>query len=218
MFLYVVIYQYIAFPTYNTHTYYYFIARTTYRYYTSARDVDDYDEVTSIPTKAPSGLDVPSPGGSITHMLTGTDMSSNSGGVMFTLTATEDISVASFDIIVKKDGSDSVMVFTRQGSYESYEFNDDGWELVFDNNVDAIKKELTNIGELDQDVSIAAGQTQAFYIWAKKGLLYEAGNSPGETFATDGTVSIQQGTALKKEFQQVVGDAKYSGGVWYSLV
>ena len=218
---YVVIHQYIAFPTCNTHTYCYFIACTTYRYYTSARNVDDYDKVTSIPTKAPSGLDDPSPtspGGSITHMLTGADMSSNSGGVMFTLTATEDISVASFDILVKTDGSDSVMVFTRQGSFESYEFNDDGWELVFNNNVEANKNELTNIGELDQAVSIAAGQTQAFYIWAKKELLYEAGNSPGETFATDGTVSIQQGTALKKAFQQVVGNAKYSGGVWYSLV
>lgn len=137
---------------------------------------------------------------------------------MFTLQSTKDISVTSFDIILKKDSSDAVMIFTRQGSFESYEFNNNGWELVFDNNVDANKKELTNIGELDNDVSIAAGETQAFYIWAKKGLLYEAGDSQGETFATDGVVSIQQGTALKKEFQQEVGSAKYSGGVWYSLV
>ena len=184
--------------------------------------MNDYDEVTSIPTKAPSKPDVPSPtspgAGSVTHMLTGTDMSSNSGGVMFTLQSTKDISVTSFDIILKKDSSDAVMIFTRQGSFESYEFNNNGWELVFDNNVDANKKELTNIGELDNDVSIAAGETQAFYIWAKKGLLYEAGDSQGETFATDGVVSIQQGTALKKEFQQEVGSAKYSGGVWYSLV
>ena len=45
--------------------------------------------------------------------------------------------------------------------------------------------------------------------------MYEEGKNQGDTFTSDGQVAIQEGIALKKEFQQEVGVSKFSGGVLY---
>ena len=43
----------------------------------------------------------------------------------------------------------------------------------------------------------------------------EEGKNRGDTFASDGKVAIQEGIALKKEFQQEVGYCKFSGGIYH---
>jgi len=116
---------------------------------------------------------------------------------------------------VKKDSNAQVMVYTRSGDYTGSEFNDEGWTSILDASVQAVKGELTNIGQLNRDILIAAGQQQSFYLYAKKGILYEEGKNQGDTFASDGVVAIQEGVALKKEFQQEVGYSKFSGGIYY---
>ena len=171
---------------------------------------------TNSPSKSPSKPVAQPRGGGLVHFISNSVTNANSRGVMFTLSALQqDVHITSFDIRVKKDSDAQVMVYTRSGDYIGSEFSDEGWTLIFDASVQAVKGELTNIGQLNRDILITAGQQQSFYLYAKKGILYEEGNNQGDTFASDGVVAIQEGIALKKEFQQEVGVSKFSGGVLY---
>ena len=172
--------------------------------------------ITTSPSKSPSKPVAQPRGGGLLHFITNENTDTNSRGVMFTLSALQqDVHITSFDIMVKKDIDAQVMVYTRSGDYTGSEYSEDGWELVFDDSVQAMKGELTNIGQLNRDILITAGQQQSFYIYAKKGILYEEGKNRGDTFASDGKVAIQEGIALKKEFQQEVGYCKFSGGIYH---
>jgi len=171
--------------------------------------------ITISPSKSPS-KPVAQPPLGLLHFITNAITDANSKGVMFTLMALQqDVHITSFDIRVKKDSNAQVMVYTRSGDYTGSKYSNEGWELIFDDSVQAMKGKLTNIGQLNRDILIAAGQQQSFYLYAKKGILYEGGKSQGNTFASDGKVAIQEGIALKKEFQQEVGVSKFSGGIYY---
>lgn len=167
--------------------------------------------ITISPSKSPA-----QPPLGLLHFITNAITDANSRGVMFTLSALQqDVHITSFDIRVKKDSDAQVMVYTRSGDYTGSEFSNEGWALIFDASVQAVKGELTNIEQLNRDILVTAGQQQSFYIYAKKGILYEEGKNQGDTFTSDGQVAIQEGIALKKEFQQMVGDSKFSGGIYY---
>lgn len=170
--------------------------------------------ITISPSKSPA-----QPPLGLLHFITNVITDANSKGVMFTLMALQqDVHITSFDIRVKKDSNAQVMVYTRSGDYTGSEYSNEGWELIFDDSVQAMKEELANIGQLNRDILITAGQQQSFYIYAKKGILYEEGKNQGNTFASDGVVAIQEGTSLKKEFQQEVGVSKFSGAILYYQV
>lgn len=134
---------------------------------------------------------------------------------MFTIDATVDITVISFDIVGKKDGNGEVMVYTRVGDFQGHEEDESGWELIFNKAVQVEKRVRSSLGLLDRDVHINEGMTQSFFVWAKKGLLYTEGdaNRRGLPYDSDASLVINEGIATKKLFQKITGNGQFSGGI-----
>lgn len=132
---------------------------------------------------------------------------------MFTITATRDLTVFSFDVMSKKDSKTEVLVYTRTGDFGGYEETDSGWELILEKTIEMEKGELSNLGALDQEVKIPAGSKQSFYVWSKKGMMYSKGNNQGAAFGRDGSLVINEGVATKDLFNKVTGNARYSGWI-----
>ena len=139
---------------------------------------------------------------------------------MFTVKANiKPIKVTSFDIIGKKDQSSQCMVFTKTGNYRGYERNGSTaiWKRVLNRQVRMSKNSPSNMGNLNSEVYIAAGSTQAFFIWCESEMLYQRGGSQGSAFASDGSITVSQGVGVEELFRDVTDTAKFCGRIRYVL-
>ena len=87
---------------------------------------------------------------------------------MFTVSASDQVTIGYLGIVAEKDGNSDIQVYTKSGSHTGFET---AWTLVFDNTVSVIKERFTSL-KLDNEITIEAGSSQAFYIFSKVGLLY----------------------------------------------
>jgi len=148
------------------------------------------------------------------NLNTGTKTSGKTGGQMFTIEATtRDVHVTGFEIIGAKDGDGDVEVYTLVGDYYGKEEN--AWTNIYDENITTEKNKKVSLGSLKQKVIVSVGSRQSFYIYAKKGMLYEKGDEEGAQFQDDGAVKINQGIGMKKLFQQETGAGKFRGTIKY---
>lgn len=145
---------------------------------------------------------------------TDANKSANTGGVMFTIKANTDATITSFDIIGKKDGGGQVVIYTID-DYQGNEEDDKDWELLCDKDIALQKNNPVNVGGMDRDVFIKAGSSISFYIWSKKGILYEKGNKQGALFDSDGILEIYEGLGTKNMFNKIDGVAMFSGVIRY---
>jgi len=182
-------------------------------YYTSAGRNGPSPPGPTTPGPSPPG---PSPPGELKTFNTVSKTNANSGGQMFTIKAKAgDITIKSFDIFGKKDSTEEVKIYTRQGSYEGHEYTESEWELIFDEDVELKKNVLSDLKGLAKDVTISAGLKQAFYIWSKKGMLYTEVKEKGVNFDGDDALAVYTGIAIKNLFQKVVGNAEFRGRIRY---
>ena len=120
--------------------------------------------------------------------------------------------ITSLDIMGKKAGDGEVRIYHMPGSYEGFEEDGSGWELVFDEKI-AVEKGTSTTVEFDP-VCVLSGQSHSFYIYSQKGLLFTKGNGQKRVpFDGNGELMIMEGMATKKEFDQLTGDSQYIGAV-----
>lgn len=136
---------------------------------------------------------------------------------MFTITASKQMTVKSFDLVGKKNGVSAVLIYTRPGEYHGYEDDPSGWELVLDKSVELRRGDQANTGALQRKVTIAQGSSQSFYIFTKRGMQCTKGTGEKNRYASDGALAIFEGIGTKKLFQGSKFDARFSGGVRYEL-
>ena len=94
-----------------------------------------------------------------------------SNGQMFTVSASDKVTIGYLGIVAEKDGNSDIQVYTKSGSHTGFEEDESVWTLVFDNTVSVTKESFTSL-KLDSEFTIEAGSSRAFYIFSKVGLLY----------------------------------------------
>lgn len=128
-------------------------------------------------------------------------------GTMFSVEATRDVVVTSFDLYSGSSATAQVQVYTRAGSYKGYELIEDGWTLVFDKGVQQFgRSTLSGIGPLTSEVAIAAGSVQSFYIYNANTVMYTLGTTEGNRKAFDESLAFYEGVGITNKFSGNTAD------------
>lgn len=137
---------------------------------------------------------------------------------MFTIKAkNKDVTITGFDIASKRDVKSNVKVYTRTGDYEGNEKNASGWKKVFSSTQNLTTKNLSKLDMDAKQVTISAGETQSFYIYCKKGMLFARGDYKklGNVFADDGVIEVSEGRASKRPFNNYKDYGQMMGVIRY---
>lgn len=122
-------------------------------------------------------------------------------GVMFDLTASRDVVVRSFDFYTDAARTDVVEVYTRPGSYIGNELVVSGWTLIYSKNVTQMGRTiLTKLGDFNTGVAVLAGSTRSFFIYTGFYIMYDRGTAEGQVLASDASLTINQGEAVRTVF------------------
>jgi hypothetical protein len=156
---------------------------------------------------------VPSPKSVEVAFDTGPGSGDIAKGFMFTITAEANLSIKSFELVGSKDGGGDVMIYTRQGSYEGYEKNSNGWTLILDGTINLKKNVPVYAGDFISDVRIARGSTVSFYVWSKKAMIFERRNDEGSVFKSDGSLTVKVGITMDKNLFKPKGIGSVFSGI-----
>ena len=134
---------------------------------------------------------------------------------MFSVKALRDISVTSFVLNSMSRGEGRVKVYTRKGSYISHERNNEGWDLIYDNHsvIHNRRGKQTELGNFDNAVYIAEGDTQSFFVSSSKSLVYKAGTAQGAEYVSDESLVIYEGIGTTDEFSGEIYSPRVFGGI-----
>ena len=120
-----------------------------------------------------------------------------SNGTMFTLQAVRDVEINSIYTFVRGSSIDLVQVYTRQGTYNGYEATDEGWVLVFDEEILSHGKNQETELRFSSKVTIPEGQFQSFYIYSPNNLAYRSENvEEGDLIKNDSSFRFYAGIAI----------------------
>ena len=138
-----------------------------------------------------------------------------SKGNMFMVKALRDVVISSFAINSMSRGVGEVKVYTRAGSYSGSEHSSVGWELIYDNPSLTHQRRgvPTELGDLDQDLAIAGGAIQSFFVTSTKGLVYKEGTAEFAPFANDDSLVIFEGRGTDENFSYVTYVPRIWGGI-----
>jgi hypothetical protein len=137
-------------------------------------------------------------------------------GTMFDVKAKRDIEITSFDIYTNSAKSETVEVYTRQGSYKDHELSQLGWKLVYSKLVDQLGENTpTALGDFDTGVAIPANMVQSFFIWTDNVLRYDDGESnvEGTLVTSDNALELYEGVGITSKFS-----GKYKDDVFATRV
>lgn len=186
-----------------------------------------------IPKKAKAGKSKGSKGGGescvggcsvdcLDFFLKTTDAAGNgASGNMFTVTALQDLEITSFAAHLDYDAFnatelDSVRVYTREGTYEGFEQNSSGWELIHDVLVNDLAVEgygdFTELEDFVEPVFICAGTNRSFFVYSDVDVDYTNGADEGTVFVADAAMEILEGVGLSDEFTN--NTSIFSPRVW----
>eukprot|EP00804_Cyclotella_cryptica_P025581 CCRYP_002822-RA/>CCRYP_002822-RA protein AED:0.08 eAED:0.08 QI:1628/1/1/1/0.77/0.6/10/590/602 len=150
------------------------------------------------------------PNDCIVQQLTlGSSSNGNAKAVMFTATAIDSASFASFGVFGNKSGNTLVEVYSRVGDYTGVEQNPNAWERCFSNTVQLVKNQVANIDILTCDTFTAAGNKRSFQVYVKNGMLIQN----GVTATSNASIKIENGIFLKDRFNQKKGNAIMTGSL-----
>eukprot|EP01082_Thalassiosira_pseudonana_P009539 g8613.t1 g8613 contig3:495248-497968(-) len=175
------------------------------------------------PTSAPSPAPVRSSNSAssiIEYLLPNRKSPGTTKGIMFTIKAkNKDVTITGFDIASKRDVKSNVKVYTRTGDYEGNEKNASGWKKVFSSTQNLTTKNLSKLDMDAKQVTISAGETQSFYIYCKKGMLFARGDYKklGNVFADDGVIEVSEGRASKRPFNNYKDYGQMMGVIRYRV-
>merc|ERR1739845_301904 len=108
---------------------------------------------------------------------------------MFPIRAKNDIVIQGFDIITKRNAvttaAKDTLIYTRSGGFnETSLFNKgDGFTLLYEDRIPDQESELLKLGGFKQNVRISGGETQMFYVFSRRGLLYANGGELGAAYS-----------------------------------
>ncbi|KAL3802772.1 hypothetical protein HJC23_007549 [Cyclotella cryptica] len=153
------------------------------------------------------------PNDCIVQQLTlGSSSNGNAKAVMFTATAIDSVSFASFGVVGKKNGDTLVEVYTRLGDYSGAEQNPNAWEHCFSNNVQLLKNRASNIASIENltcDTHTPSGTKRSFHVYVKNGILIQR----GVMNSSNTSLKVDNGIFLKDKFKQAKGQAVVFGEV-----
>jgi hypothetical protein len=137
---------------------------------------------------------------------------------MFSITAKSKLLTITGLGLLGKDAKESDLWIYYQGGLYKEDFDaldEDEWIQVFKDKVMLDPDELVDI-ELDNDISIPAGETVSLYVLSKKGIMYtKSSNDEFDTFGGNDDLAVRVGTTTKKEFQQPEKLADFAGRITY---
>lgn len=127
----------------------------------------------------------------------------NAKGVAFTVEAKKDVIMTGMDIVAKTNAVSKVLIYTRVGEYEYSELTSNkGWTLAYRGTIPNQDSQLYSLGDFIDEVKIAAGQSQSFYVFSRKRMLYTASKSEGLVYSEDDSVAIREGEATRGLFRK----------------
>ncbi|KAL7521998.1 hypothetical protein ACHAWX_007140 [Stephanocyclus meneghinianus] len=148
-----------------------------------------------------------------------THNSGNSGasGVMFYIKARRDVLVTSLNLFTGTQQTNIIEVYTRAGTYNGHELDQDGWTLIYTKNIQQFgRNTITELGGFDTGVEIKGGSTQSFFIYAGTGnyVMYDQGNVEGQLFSSDASIEFYEGVGISSFFSGVYANQVYSPRVF----
>ena len=144
-----------------------------------------------------------------------------SNGNMFDVKASNDndIAIARFDIHVSGTGSYNVEVYTKTGSYATFETASSAWTSIQTATVNGQGGgNLTPLPPLPAPIVIAAGQTQAFYVRSPEAVRYTNGNSAGAMYASDSNIQFFEGCGKSGIFGATYTPRVWNGQITYAVL
>jgi hypothetical protein len=154
----------------------------------------------------------------------------NAKGVMFYITAkSKDVSITALGIVGKDAKNSDIRIYAQAGSYEDFPDNRSGkriireprlnmgvWDGHFKGKVMLNPKDIVYV-ELDEEITIPAGDTVSLYVVSKKGVLCkESSSHEFEPYAESDDFVLKVGTTTtKKQFKQREILANFAGRIVY---
>ena len=147
--------------------------------------------------------------------------STGARGIMFTITAKQNIVIRGLDILARRKNAVKVSIYTRSGNYSSITYPVDGWQLIFQTQFQSQLFSNNYHLKLEDNqvkVSIRAGQTQSFYIFNSNGLKFKTGINEGRSYVEDDAIVVNEGRVTKSFFgNTTVGLGQFGGVVRYYI-
>jgi len=132
------------------------------------------------------------------------------GGAMFDLTAlTGALQITGFDIRANAAGSQTVIVWTRTGTYLGNELSNTGWTAIDTITFNGTTGVLANI-PLNNPFLIQQGQVTGVF------LNYNASYTNGNTIISNADLSINVGAGLCGQFTGLNAGRQFNGAVYYA--
>lgn len=142
-------------------------------------------------------------------------------GIMFTITAKQNIVIRGFYILARRRNAVKVSIYTRSGSYSNTTYSVDGWQLIFQKRIQSQLFSNNYHLKLDDNqvkVPIRAGQTQSFYIFNSNGLTFKTGINEGGSYVEDAAIVMNEGRLTKTFFANAtIGVGQFGGTVRYYM-
>lgn len=129
-----------------------------------------------------------------------------SHGVMFDTFAWQKLRIVSFEVFsLYNFDLAPVKVYTRPGNYSGYEVDSNGWDLVFDDQVDFLGQELPTT--ILVDVTIPFESSQAFFVWSPdQKILFNLGSEEGALYSSNTYIDFYEGVSLIDIFSNDTDD------------
>ncbi len=156
-----------------------------------------------------------------------TDAAGNGhSGNMFTVIALQDLEITSFAVNFRTPprtttATDSVRVYTREGSYIGFEDAPPGWELIHDvllNDliIDGLDNGFTDLGDFVAPISVCNGTERSFFVFSEAGFDYTNGGIESDVYVFDLAMEILEGVGSSAELSNTT--SIYSPRVWNGIV
>lgn len=143
---------------------------------------------------------------------------SNGNGFMFTIRAKTDIVIQGFNILSRRYAFSNALIYTRSGGFNNTAFGngDHGFTLLYEGTVPYKRGKGSVLDDFKQNVRISGGETQTFYVFSQKGLMYGNGHELGSAYSEDNSIIIYEGQATKAWFRTPSDESgKWAGTIRY---
>jgi hypothetical protein len=142
----------------------------------------------------------------------------NHRGNMFDITATNSVTISSFD--ASPMGNTTIAVYYKTGTYAGFANTPGAWTLIGSAAVTAMPAGTPTPVPVAVNVTIPAGQTYAFYVTSTNtavSLNYTDGTAVGATYVSDASINFKQGVGLEYPFTAGTGST-FSPRVWNGVI
>ena len=142
----------------------------------------------------------------------------NHRGNMFDITATNAVTILSFD--AHPISNTTIEIYYRASAYAGFETSAAGWTLIGSAAVTAQPFGVPTPVPVAVNVTIPAGQTYSFYVTSSNttvSLNYTDGGSEGATYVSDANIAFKQGVGMEYPFTAGTGSV-FRPRIWNGII